>query len=86
LLLQDQYTDRNKSLNTLGYQAERNDPDYVDAGDTANTEVGVARDRQLPVVGERVVVLYPVSHVCSSYRLTLTEILPADCERIVSAT
>lgn len=25
----------------LGYQAERNDPDYVDAGDTPNTEVSV---------------------------------------------
>lgn len=25
----------------LGYQAERNDPDYVDAGDTANTEVSI---------------------------------------------
>ncbi len=25
----------------LGYQAERNDPDYVDAGDTANTQVTV---------------------------------------------
>ncbi len=25
----------------LGYQAERNDPDYVDAGDTANTEVAI---------------------------------------------
>jgi predicted dehydrogenase len=25
----------------LGYQAERNDPDYVDAGDTPNTEVGI---------------------------------------------
>jgi predicted dehydrogenase len=25
----------------LGYQAERNDPNYVDAGDTANTEVGI---------------------------------------------
>ncbi|MCF7973226.1 MAG: Gfo/Idh/MocA family oxidoreductase [Phycisphaerae bacterium] len=25
----------------LGYQAERNDPNYVDAGDTANTEVAV---------------------------------------------
>ncbi|MBN1806264.1 MAG: Gfo/Idh/MocA family oxidoreductase [Sedimentisphaerales bacterium] len=25
----------------LGYQAERNDPDYVDAGDTPNTEVAV---------------------------------------------
>jgi predicted dehydrogenase len=25
----------------LGYKAERNDPDYVDAGDTANTEVGI---------------------------------------------
>ncbi len=25
----------------LGYQAERNDPNYVDAGDTANTEVSI---------------------------------------------
>lgn len=25
----------------LGYQAERNDPDYVDAGDTANTEIAI---------------------------------------------
>ncbi len=25
----------------LGYQAERNDPDYVDAGDTPNTEVAI---------------------------------------------
>ncbi len=25
----------------LGYQAERNDPDYVDAGDTGNTEVSI---------------------------------------------
>ncbi len=25
----------------LGYQAERNDPNYVDAGDTANTEVAI---------------------------------------------
>ncbi len=25
----------------LGYQAERNDPDYVDAGNTANTEVSI---------------------------------------------
>lgn len=25
----------------LGYKAERNDPDYVDAGDTANTEVSI---------------------------------------------
>ncbi len=25
----------------LGYQAERHDPNYVDAGDTANTEVGI---------------------------------------------
>lgn len=25
----------------LGYQAERNDPEYVDAGDTANTEVSI---------------------------------------------
>jgi hypothetical protein len=25
----------------LGYQAERNDPDYVDAGDTPNTEVSI---------------------------------------------
>ncbi|MEO8269111.1 MAG: gfo/Idh/MocA family oxidoreductase, partial [Aureliella sp.] len=25
----------------LGYQAERNDPSYVDAGDTANTEVSI---------------------------------------------
>ncbi len=25
----------------LGYQAEKNDPDYVDAGDTANTEVSI---------------------------------------------
>lgn len=25
----------------LGYQAERNDPDYIDAGDTANTEVTI---------------------------------------------
>ncbi|MBX3423641.1 MAG: Gfo/Idh/MocA family oxidoreductase [Pirellulaceae bacterium] len=25
----------------LGYQAERNDPEYVDAGDTANTEVAI---------------------------------------------
>jgi hypothetical protein len=25
----------------LGYQAERNDPDYIDAGDTGNTEVSI---------------------------------------------
>ncbi|MCF7709527.1 MAG: Gfo/Idh/MocA family oxidoreductase [Verrucomicrobia bacterium] len=25
----------------LGYQAERDNPDYVDAGDTANTEIGI---------------------------------------------
>ena len=25
----------------LGYQAERNDPNYVDAGDTANTEISI---------------------------------------------